>query len=140
MQMQDLNFATIDVGTRVTFRKTFYEADLIAFSQLSGDYNPLHIDPVYAEQTPFGQRVVYGMLVAALFSRLVGMYLPGRQCLYLAQTLDFVAPVFLDQELEVIGEVQSRHELTRTLVLKTEIYVPPTQLVVRGKAHVKVRE
>ena len=78
------------------------------------------------------------MFLAALFSRLVGMYLPGRRCLYLSQSLDFTQPVFVGDEVEVTGEVVRKQDDTNTLVISTTLKVLPDRLAVRGKAYVKV--
>jgi acyl dehydratase len=134
----DLDFADIGVGDRVSFRHAIVTEDVDLFARLSGDFNPLHVDATYAKQTEFGRRVVHGMFLAALFSRLVGMHLPGRRCLYLSQTLDFSQPVFIGDEVEVSGRVIGKQDATRTLVLRTELRVLPDRLAVHGKAYVRV--
>jgi hypothetical protein len=42
---------------------TFSLIDIEGFKEISGDVNPLHVDEIYARKTPFGERVVYGVLV-----------------------------------------------------------------------------
>lgn len=101
-------------------------AELVnAFASLSGDFNPLHTDKTYASSTPFGEPVAHGMIAGALFSRLVGVYLPGRYCLYLSQTLQFKKPIRIGASVTVEGVVVQKTEATRTLTLST---------VLRGKA------
>lgn len=128
------------MGRCASFRRIVTDRDVRAFVDLSGDANPLHVDAAYAAGTSFGRPIVHGMFLASLLSRLVGMHLPGRRCLYMSQSIDFIEPVFAGDELEVIGEVQRKHDATRTLVLRTEIRVLPDRPAVRGKAHVKVLE
>ena len=74
------------------------------FAELSGDRNPLHIDPDYAKTTKFGQNILHGAFSAGLFSHLAGMYLPGKSCLLRSLKLNFIAPIFLPSELYVKGE------------------------------------
>jgi len=136
----DLRFEDIKIGDRASFRRTVTEQDIDEFAALSGDFNPLHIDGEYAANTQFGRRIVHGMFLASLFSRLVGMHLPGRRCLYMSQSLDFIQPVYVGEEIEVVGKVQRKQDATKTLVIRTEIHALPNRLVVRGKAHVKVLE
>ena len=126
------------MGQKAEFSQLISEATVGNFATVSGDYNPLHIDAAYAKTTEFGRPVVHGMYLAALFSRLVGMYLPGRRCLYLSQNLDFVRPVLVGDEVTVVGEVRERHETTRTLAIRTEIKTAQGGTVVRGKALVRV--
>jgi 3-hydroxybutyryl-CoA dehydratase len=135
----DLSFDEIDVGMGRSFCHTVTERDHEQFAVLSGDFSPLHTDEDYASRTPYGRRIVYGMYLGALMSRLIGMYLPGRRSLCLAQSLDFIQPVYIGDEVEVSGEVQRKQDTTRTLILRTAIHAGPERIqVVRGKAHVLV--
>ncbi len=64
-------FEEFEVGQRVTTpARTVTEADVVAFAGLSGDFNSIHTDAVYAQQTPFGQRVAHGILGLAIASGL----------------------------------------------------------------------
>ena len=58
--------------------KKFNEQDVISFSKLTGDNNRIHLDEEYAKKSFFGRRVVHGMLVAGLFSRIFGKIFPGE--------------------------------------------------------------
>lgn len=136
----DLGFDDIHLGHRVSFRHSISVHDIQRFATLFGDFNPLHFDAEYAASTPLGRPIVHGMYLASLFSRLVGMCLPGRRALYLSQALDFVQPVYVGDEVEVVGEVTRKQQATRALVIRTEIYVMPDRQAVRGKAHVQVLE
>lgn len=137
---EDLTLGQIEVGREASFSRTFTAADVDAFAQLSGDFNPLHVDPDFGQRSQFGRCVVHGMLVASLLSRLVGMHLPGKRCLYLSQTLDFAQPVFVGDELVVSGTVLQKQEAMRILTLATQIRNASGATVLRGKAHVKVFE
>jgi 3-hydroxybutyryl-CoA dehydratase len=86
-----------EVGEHASFTKTFTEADLQRFIEITGDTNPLHVDDVFAASTPFGRRIVHGMLTASLFSTMVGMLLPGTGAIYRSQTIRFLLPVYLDE-------------------------------------------
>lgn len=62
-----LMFEQFEVGE--TYRspaRTVTEADVVSFAGLSGDYNPLHTNAEFAGQTPFGERIAHGMLLAAM--------------------------------------------------------------------------
>jgi len=75
------------------------------FSEWSGDKNPLHLDAEYAERTRFHRRVAHGMSFGSLFSRLIGMNLPGPGALWTSQSFRFVKPVFIGDELLLSVEV-----------------------------------
>lgn len=84
------------VGMTASFSKVVTEADIVAFAEISGDINPVHLDAEYAAKSPFKSRVAHGMLTGALFSAVFGTKLPGPGTIYLSQTLKFRAPVRID--------------------------------------------
>jgi acyl dehydratase len=119
------------VEDRVSARRVFSDADVRAFAELSGDFNELHIDDEYAARSRFGRRVVHGMLAASLFTRLIGMELPGRGTIYMQQTLRFTAPVFIGDEVEAVVEVTAIDRERRRMTLSTVARkVDGTQVIV----------
>ena len=109
------------------------------FAKISGDFNPLHMDEQYAKKTNFGKRVCHGMLLASFFSRLVGMYLPGKNALYFSQNLNFIAPCFIGDKIIVKGEIIDKSESTKMIKIKTTIKNIEEKLLVEGVAQVLVR-
>jgi 3-hydroxybutyryl-CoA dehydratase len=54
-------------GKFVTSRRTITDAEVAMFAGVSGDFNSLHVDDVFArEETPFGRRIVHGPLVLGI--------------------------------------------------------------------------
>ena len=102
-------------GQHASFTKTFTESDVQRFIEITGDVNPLHVDEEFAASTPFGSRVLHGMLTASIFSTMVGMLLPGTGAIYRSQTLRFLLPVHLDETVTAHFVVRSvdraRHRL-----------------------------
>lgn len=80
-------------GMRASASKTVTEADVILFSGISTDVNPVHLDEEFARTTQFGGRIAQGMLSASFISAVLANKLPGPGVVYLAQTLKFKAPV-----------------------------------------------
>ena len=78
-------------GAVFDLSRTFSAADVRSFAAVSGDANPLHREGDVAAESRFEQPVVHGMLIASLFSAIIGNAFPGS--IYLSQTLRFVAPV-----------------------------------------------
>ncbi len=85
----------ICVGMSALFAKTITEADVIMFSAISGDNNPLHLNEEFAYQTRFKTRIIQGMLTTSLWSTLVGTRLPGPGSAYVNQEMKFVKPVHI---------------------------------------------
>lgn len=86
-------FEDLSVGQEASLSNTVSEADIVAFADISGDRNPVHLDADYAATTMFEERIAHGMLSAAYISAVFGMELPGPGAIYMSQTLKFKAPV-----------------------------------------------
>ena len=84
--LPEYSFNEIEIGFKKNFEVTITELMLSDFAKLSGDHNPLHMNEEYASSTSFKKRVCSGMFLATFFSRLVGMYLPGKHALYFSQS------------------------------------------------------
>lgn len=136
----ELKFDDILVGQTFELERSFSVQDVLAFAALSGDYSPLHVDSGYASGTEFGAQVVHGVLLASLFSQLVGMRVPGKHALYLGQDLTFRRPVLIDETVRAVARVIGKSDATRTLVLNTEIRSAEDKVIVMGTAKVKVRD
>ena len=89
-------FEDLSVGMEAFMSRTVSEADIVAYAALSGDYNPIHLDADYAARTPFKARIAHGILSAGYISAVFGMQLPGPGSVYISQTLNFKAPVKID--------------------------------------------
>jgi acyl dehydratase len=126
------------VGDRATARRRFTDEDVRRFAELSGDFNELHVDDAAAARSRFGRRLVHGILTASLFTRLLGMELPGRGTIYMSQTLRFTAPVYIGDEVEATVEVVAVDLPRRRLTLSTTCQNERGQPVVVGEAIVMV--
>ncbi len=129
------------VGHSATTTRTFHAEDVMQFAHLSGDKNPLHLEPDAWIGTPFTGNLVHGVLTASLFSQLMGMHLPGPGSVYLSQMLKFQAPVYLGESVSAEVTVTQVREDQRIITLQTHAWVtrdgaPVT--VLDGEAVVKV--
>ena len=140
IESNDLSLEEIHVGQEVQFKVIMSKSMVEKFVGLSGDYNPLHTDEAYSKDAGFPRIVCHGMLLASLFSRLVGMYLPGKNALYLSQSLKFVSPCFVDDEIIIKGKVLKKSMSSRIITLETKIVKNIDINVVIGEAKVMVRE
>ena len=93
------------VGQSAERTKTVTEADLRAYAEITGDYNPLHFDDGFAAQTRFGRRVAQGGITAGMLNALVAMTLPGPGTVFMSQTLTYHAPTYVGDTLTARVEV-----------------------------------
>lgn len=122
------------IGQKATITKAFSEADVRQFAALSGDYNPIHIDPEYAKTTFFGQRIVHGMLVSSLFSGLLAEKIPGPGAIYLGQTFKYQKPVFFDQAVTATVEVLRIREDKPIVTMSTYCTNDQGDILISGEA------
>ena len=130
----------IELGLKKQFKVTVTEAMSNAFAKLSGDFTPLHTDEEYARTTPFGRRICHGLMLVSFFSRLIGMYLPGKNALCLSHSVMYLSPCFMNDELTIQGVVISKSDATRIITLKTIITNNSGRCLIDGEAKVLVRE
>lgn len=133
-----LDFDAISVGDTRSLVRTITADDVRRFVDMTGDDNPLHVDPAYAETTAFKDVVVHGMLGASFLSTVIGTQLPGPGALWISQNMEFLLPVRLGDELTVSATVVAKHERDRLLDLDTRIVNQAQQLVLGGRGRVKV--
>ncbi|MDO8571093.1 MAG: MaoC family dehydratase [bacterium] len=119
--ISEKTFDEISEGDSAHFEVVITETLVDAFGALSGDCNPLHMDQSYGTQTSFNGRIAHGMIAGTLFSRLVGMHLPGKYNLYLSQTLSFKKPLHIGARVIVEGNVLKKSHAVRTLTLSTTV-------------------
>ena len=134
-ELPEYTFDEIEIGLTKQFQITITESMIDDFAKISGDYNPLHMNEKFAQSRDFKNRVCHGMLLGSLFSRLIGMYVPGKYGLYFSQTLNFVNPTIVDDTVTVTGKVISKSESTKIIELKTTIK-NSYHVLVDGKAKV----
>lgn len=133
-EIVELQFAEIEIGATVDARVTWTQAELDAFRALTGDEAPVHLDDAYAEGMGMPGRIVYGLLVAAPFSRLLGCRLPGALSVIQSLRLDFARPVVPDEPLLYRAAVTQVSPSTRSVVLELTVARPDDALLMRGRA------
>lgn len=133
------SFTEIKVGDSASFEIDLDFDFIDKFAELSGDHNPLHVNESYATETEFGNRIPHGMIAGALFSRLIGMELPGKYALYIGQTLSFRRPLPAPGRVCVSGVITNCSAATRTIRIATAVKHAETKMIlVEGEALVRV--
>lgn len=118
--------------------KVITAEDLSKFVELTGDDNRLHVDEQYAKNTAFKKPVVHGMLGASFISTIIGTKLPGDGALWFSQTIDFLLPVRINDEITIKAEVTGKNERERYITLDIKIFNQHNQVVTKGISKVKI--
>jgi 3-hydroxybutyryl-CoA dehydratase len=107
------------------------------FAELSGDYNPIHMDAEFAATTPFGKRIAHGALSASLISAILGNDLPGPGAIFIELNMRFRKPAFIDDEIIAHAEVVEINEKFGRVKMKVSCSVNG-KVIIRGNAGVMV--
>ena len=104
--LEPVKYEDYKVGDSAEFTKTITEEDVMMFAKVTGDYNPIHVNPEYAKTQMFGKQVAHGALSSGLISAVLGFKLFGPGILYGGQTVKFVKPVFFGDTLTAVATVK----------------------------------
>lgn len=120
MSFEFKRFETFQIGDKASQSKTITETDVVLFSGITGDFNPIHLDAEYAKTTVFGTRLVQGMLVASLVGA-AGAPFCGSASINMGQTFSFPAPARIGDTLTATVEVVDKIEEKHDLILKISV-------------------
>jgi len=131
----DLFLDDFCLGQVAERRHVIEDADILTFAGITGDYSPLHVDDEFARRSRFGRRLAHGLLTSSFITGIIGMELPGRNGIYMSQTLRFRRPVFIGDEVLVratmatIDEEKSRITLATSCLVDGEVVVDGEALI-----------
>jgi acyl dehydratase len=106
--IRGMYFEEFEIGQEIiTPARTITETDVVNFAGVSGDFNALHTDAVFAEQTPFGRRIAHGMLVLAVATGLAARqgFIEGTTLAFREVSWKFSSPVFLGDTIHMRAKV-----------------------------------
>lgn len=133
----EISIEDLQEGLEYSFIETVTESEMVKFYQLSGDSNPLHHSDNFAQQRGFSSRVVFGFLLSSYISKMVGRFLPGKNCLLLGSNLKFLAPCYIGDTVEVKAVVSQISVAVASAVLIMTITNQSTgEVLVKGKTTV----
>ena len=128
------NYEDIQIGDKAIFTKTVSESDVYQFAGITGDFNPIHINSEYANQTMFKERIAHGILTTGFISTVIGTKLPGPDTIYLSQKVDFKAPVKIGDTVTAEVEVLEKKDRKKIIRLRTIVKNQLDEIVVDGEA------
>ena len=129
-------FKDISLGQTAEYEKQVTDEDVRKFADISGDYNPIHLDDEFAKDSMFGARIAHGILTASHISAVIGYIFPGPGWIYLGQSLQFRAPVKIGDTIHTAVEVTDTVAEKNIVELSTVCKVGDT-VVLKGTATIK---
>ncbi|MFT5884930.1 MAG: acyl dehydratase [Arcticibacterium sp.] len=132
----------IPIGSEFKFKFGFTQKQVNDFAELTGDHNPIHTDEAYAATTRFGRCIIHGHLGSSVFTKFLGMNKPGGPgSIYLKQETEYLRPMFVDKEYEVIFKVLHIRDGKHIAEIATEVFDPETgKITIRGTGTLKNTE
>ena len=134
--LENVTYDELSVGQSARLLRTLTQADIQAFAAVSGDTNPAHLNPEYANDTLFHGVIAHGMWGGALISALLGTQFPGPGTIYLEQNLKFVKPVRIGDTLTVTATVVSKDDEKKRAELDCQVINQKGAVVLHGTARV----
>jgi 3-hydroxybutyryl-CoA dehydratase len=127
------------VGQNVELTRTVTEADVIGYAELSGDFNPIHIDREYAERSVFRRRVAHGMLSTGILVGLSAEQLPGAGAIHISMNIKFLKPVFIGDTITCSVAVEEIFIEKNRAIMRTVIRNQEGTIVTDGTMAVSPR-
>lgn len=123
-----------NVGEKAEMTKEITENDITSMAEITGDFNPIHIDEDFANKTRFKGCIAHGVLSNGLISAVLGMHLPGPGAIYLGQTLKYLNPVKAGDTLRAEVEVSKWRPDKKIIHLETRCLNQHNDIIVEGEA------
>ena len=133
--LHNVTYTELEVGQKATLTKQLTKQDIALFGYMSGDVNPAHFDPEYAQGTMFKDVIAHGMWSGSLISAVMGTQLPGPGTIYLSQSLKFSRPVYVGDEITTEVTILEKKEKNR-VVLECKCINQKNEVVTSGTAEV----
>ncbi|MCW9035434.1 MAG: bifunctional enoyl-CoA hydratase/phosphate acetyltransferase [Rhodospirillales bacterium] len=134
--LENRTFDQISIGDSASLVRTLSQSDIELFAVMSGDVNPAHLDEEYARKEIFHKVIAHGMWGGALISSVLGTTLPGPGTIYIGQTLNFLRPVGLGDEITVTLTAKEKDEKKKIIVFDCSCVNQTGKPVIEGSAKV----
>ncbi|MEP7211511.1 MAG: MaoC family dehydratase [Acidobacteriota bacterium] len=128
----------LKIGDKFSTERHVTDELIRKFADVSGDYNPIHLDEEFAKTTRFGRRIAHGMLSGAFISAVLGYEFKERKIVYLSQSMKFTTPVYLDDTVTATATVTNIREDKGIVTLETVCTNQNGETLVKGEAVVMV--
>jgi len=115
-EISNVTYDELAIGQTAQFSKTVTKDEITLFATLSGDHNPVHLDADFAANSPFKECIAHGMISGALISASVAMTIPGPGTIYIGQTLSFLKPVKIGDQITVKLEILEKNPKYRVKI------------------------
>jgi 3-hydroxybutyryl-CoA dehydratase len=128
------------VGMMAEFEALVTERMMAMFCEMSGDVNPLHVDPAFAARAGHRAPVVYGLLASSFYSTLVGVHLPGEFAMLQGIDIEVHRPAYVGERLKIRGGITFLSEAIRRVEIAASTQDANENRVSRARIRVGMYE
>ncbi|MDR1462373.1 MAG: bifunctional enoyl-CoA hydratase/phosphate acetyltransferase [Azoarcus sp.] len=114
--IQNRTFEEIEVGDSAQLTRTLRTSDIQLFAAISGDINPTHLDPEFAQAGQFRDIVGHSLWGGTLVSAILGTEFPGPGTVYVSQSFNFWRPVTVGDTVTISVTCREKHEHNNHIV------------------------
>lgn len=125
------------VGQTITSTRLLTQDDFNRFAALSGDDNPIHVDPEFSARTRFGKTVAHGMFLYSLICGLIAKNFLGAT--QVSQDLMFPTPSYVGEEITVSARVLEFDAAQNLARVETRVTRPNGEIGLQGETVLRLR-
>ncbi len=133
-----LKLSDLKIGESEEFKIRITLEDHNNFKSFSGDISPVHNDDSFAKSAGYDKKTVYGFHILTYLSRFYGNYLPGGSSVCLKQNIEFLKPVYLNENITIKGTITNLNKNLKLITRKNEILNENAGLCLNGEAILKM--
>jgi phosphotransacetylase/acyl dehydratase len=135
--IENRTFDEMTIGETASLSHTVTQRDIDLFATVTGDVNPAHVDPAYADTDIFHHIIIHGMWGAGLISAALGTKLPGPGTIYLGQDLLFRHPVNIGDTITATLTVTEKKPEKKDVTLDCVCTNQKGEAVITGSAFIR---
>ncbi len=112
----------LQIGDEFRHKYSYSQEDVDLFAKVSGDTNPLHIDPAAGKASMFGRNIIHGFLGASVFTKIFGALWYADGHVYMSQSMKWLRPMFVDTEYEAVVTVKEIIKEKNRILYECAVY------------------
>lgn len=133
--MTKININEINIGDFEQIEKKMTLSMVRNFAKISEDFNPIHLDADYANNSRFKGQIIHGLMAVSLFSGLFGTKLPGEGCVYKSQKIQFKRPIYVGDTVIAKIEVKDVNKKKKIISFSSKCLVN-NKIMIEGESEI----
>ncbi|NCX95267.1 MAG: MaoC family dehydratase [Chitinophagia bacterium] len=112
----------LQVGDEFRHQYSYTQEDVDTYAKVSGDTNPLHIDPAAGAASMFGRNIIHGFLGASVFTKIFGALWYADGHVYMSQNIKWLKPMFVGETYEAVVKVKEIFKDKNRILYECAVY------------------